>query len=59
MPGLPAAPVVLLLALVAAGCGGTFEAEPSPAASATPEAARQVAVAPPETTGTAAPAARG
>lgn len=61
MPGLPAALVVLLLALVAGGCGGTSEAEPSAAtsaASATPSDARQVAVAPPTDT-TAATASEG
>lgn len=60
MPGLPAA-LVVLLALVAGGCGGTSEAEPSAAtsaASATPSDARQVAVAPPSET-TAAPASEG
>lgn len=58
MPGLPAALLFLLLALVGAGCGGTSEADPGAAASApaTPEAARQVAVAPPETTAAAVPA---
>ncbi len=57
MPGLPAALLVLLCTLAVAGCDGTSDAEPNAATSAaavTPADARQVAVAPPETTFAAA-----